>query len=558
MGYHLKLIGKATKGFVVKEGDIVLIGRSSETDFRIADHLVSRKHCRIGLGAEGFWVEDLGSRNGTYLNGKRIKKAPLRKDDILKIGPDKLKVRILSEEEMGAGSVKCRSCGVLYSRDELEDFDYCPQCGDKLLLAAPADEPSIAPSAGDLWDYDKIKGYKILKKLKRGRPETIFLAKREEDNRKVALKILDTSTVKNPKNVQRFLREAEALSKLDHPNIVRVLDISKEGALRYYAMEYVEGISLAERLKREERLEVREAVGIALRVARALDAAFKKGVIHRDINPENIIVGFGGVAKLCDFGLAKNFSREDSGAITGLGEMVGDPRYISQEQLQDPSRVDHRADIYSLGATLFHLLAGRPPFEGRNPLEIIRKMLGSEAEALSDINPDVPDSIERIVKKCLSKNPEDRYQTPAELVRSLEEALVKVCGPKHEAGKTGLSGNFLDTELMEILQFLEFNKKEGVLVIRSGAFEGKIQFRSGLIVGAETAVLEGREAVLELLALPGGSFDFRVTQVKPKDRIGIIPSAVVLDALRIRDEGRKITTKLKKGDTGAIEVDSEM
>jgi serine/threonine-protein kinase len=239
-------------------------------------------------------------------------------------------------------------------------------------------------------------------------------------DRVVAIKILTPALAQNPRYAKRFEREALASSKLNHPNIVSAIDVGEENGLRYLVMEFVPGNNVAQLLAGGP-IEEHKAVGVAIQVARALDHAHRSEIVHRDIKPANILVTADGVAKLGDLGLAKNMEADASQTEEGMA--MGTPFYVSPEQARGERRIDIRSDIYSLGATLYHMVTGRVPFPGPNPAVVMTRHLNDPLEPPDDVNPRLSRGISQIIERMMAKERESRYQTPAELITDLQAWL---------------------------------------------------------------------------------------------------------------------------------------
>lgn len=536
MPFTLKLLGARPVRLRVEEGKVFVIGRSSDADLCLEDKLISRRHCELEL-REGNQLEvrDLGSRNGTCLNGEKIVgKAVARPGDQIKVGSSFILVEGNQEssDSRPVAVPGAPSAAGVESKVMSRPRGQGPTEGGGQRRHV---SESIVPSG----PLPSLPGYEFLKEIGRGKTGRIFKACQLVDRKDVAVKILDVARAGNENAVKRFYREARALQRLDHPNIVRIHEVDKAGAMHYYSMEFVEGVSLAKKL-RDGPIGAREALSIAIQVARALELAHALHVIHRDVSPENILITPAGIAKLFDFGFVKS---GDEGSLTNLGEIVGDLLYSSPEQIRDPRDVDARTDLYALGSTLFHALAGRPPFEGTNYLETLRKVLAMPAPRVKDLVPEVPAKVDEVVAKLLEKDREHRYQTAGEVIRALEDALLDACSPGPPAADKGtFGGGFSGMELVEIVQFLEFTQKDGTLVVSAPPLEGEMRFKGGEIVGASAGHFEGEEAVILLLNAPGGTFRFRA--LASGERIleaglQIKPSVVALSAMRSRDERTK-------------------
>jgi eukaryotic-like serine/threonine-protein kinase len=263
----------------------------------------------------------------------------------------------------------------------------------------------------------------------------VYLAEDRRLMRKVALKILPKHLINETHRLARFEREARAASALNHPAILTIHELGRDGDIYYIAGEYVEGETLRDRMRRE-RMRTGDAVGIAAQIAAALAAAHAAGIVHRDIKPENIMLRPDGFVKVLDFGLAKLMTNEasDSGATiargTDPGTVVGTVHYMSPEQARGHS-IDVRSDIFSLGAVMYEMLTGRPPFEGQTSSHVVVSILERAPAPLTD----VPAELQRIVSKTLEKDPDERYQTSKDLAVDLRHL-------KHELDVSG-SGDLM-------------------------------------------------------------------------------------------------------------------
>ncbi|MBC8496449.1 MAG: protein kinase, partial [Chloroflexi bacterium] len=238
-------------------------------------------------------------------------------------------------------------------------------------------------------------------------------------DRYVAIKVLPQFFARDPNFIQRFRREAKAIAQLDHPNIVPIYSFGEEGDITYIAMRHVKGGTLKQ--QRGQVYGPEEAVRLLLHVARALEYAHQEGVVHRDVKPSNVLMSKRNWPLLTDFGLAK--MAEASTQLTGTGVGVGTPMYMSPEQGQGSKDVDQRTDIYSLGIMLYEMLTGDVPFRADTPMGVVIKHITAPMPMPREVNPDIPEILERIILKATAKDPVDRYQTAEEMVISLERAL---------------------------------------------------------------------------------------------------------------------------------------
>jgi eukaryotic-like serine/threonine-protein kinase len=310
--------------------------------------------------------------------------------------------------------------------------------------AAPAPSRETAPPKtstvgvhDDFVPPKQLAGYEILELLGAGGMGAVYKARQTSLDRTVAIKILPPRVAKNRSFIQRFISEARTVARLNHKNIIAGIDVGDDQGFYYFVMEYVEGESLDKLIEREGRLQEDTALEIMIQMARALDHASKNNLIHRDIKPQNILMDTQGQAKLCDLGLAQTIS-ELAPANTASGEtrgaLLGTPHYLSPEQARDESDLDIRSDLYSLGATFFHMVVGRPPFEGKSPMVLMTKHLTEEPPVPHKLNNALSKSSSELILALLEKNKEDRPQTAAELLEDLERLKR---GEKIKIGSAG-------------------------------------------------------------------------------------------------------------------------
>lgn len=249
---------------------------------------------------------------------------------------------------------------------------------------------------------------------------SVYRARQLSMDRLVAIKVLSEDHAKDREYAERFIREARALAKLSHPNIVTAIDAGEYQGTFFFVMELIEGTPLSEKLEQAKKLPERQTFAIALQVARALEHAHKHGIVHRDIKPDNIIITRDGIAKVCDFGLAK--SKKHDGNTT-TGRVFGTPHYISPEQARGDRDIDIRADIYSLGASLYRMVTGSTVYTGDDAMAIMVKHVTEAVVPAKRRAPELSDGANHIIMKCLQKDRKLRYQTPTELIADLEKYL---------------------------------------------------------------------------------------------------------------------------------------
>jgi len=276
----------------------------------------------------------------------------------------------------------------------------------------------------------QLGGYTLLRKLGEGGMGAVYLAE-DKSKQKFAIKVLSQRLGEDPEFLRRFQREARAAMKLKHENIVSAIALGEELKTYFYVMEYCEGQPLDKLLKHERSFECNLALRMIIQIARGLKHAHDNNIIHRDIKPANIFIsdnpeatlgnnGEPGVARILDLGLAKNISDAEQSFKTATGVIMGTPHYISPEQANSDKAIDGRTDIYSLGATFYHLVTGETPFQADSSPMIILKHLTAQLPSPQDLNPDIPDGIARVIQIMMAKRPEDRYADCGELLADLE------------------------------------------------------------------------------------------------------------------------------------------
>ncbi|HUT35547.1 MAG TPA: family 16 glycoside hydrolase [Planctomycetota bacterium] len=268
----------------------------------------------------------------------------------------------------------------------------------------------------------RIGGFELLATLGKGGMGVVFKARQISMDRIVALKVLPPHLAKNEAYVARFLREARSAAKLNHPNIVQGIDVGVAEGNYYFAMEFVDGTTVKDMIKAKGRLDEKTALNIVGAVARGLDHAAKHGIIHRDIKPDNIMVARDGSVKLADLGLARSTETPDTMTIEGTA--LGTPYYMAPEQVRGEVELDTRADIYALGATLFHMITGDHAFTGPNAGAIMARHLSDPVPSARDKHPDVSRATDDLIQRMMAKDPADRPQTPAELLHEIRDALA--------------------------------------------------------------------------------------------------------------------------------------
>jgi serine/threonine protein kinase/Tfp pilus assembly protein PilF len=346
----------------------------------------------------------------------------------------------------------------------------------------------------------KLGRYEVRSKLGEGGMGEVYLAEDTQLHRKVALKVLPAEAVANQDRMRRFIQEAQAAAALNHPNIAHIYEIGESEGTNFIAMEFVEGLPLNAKVGGRPLL-VSEIVHLGTQLADALNEAHSKGITHRDVKPSNVMITPRGQARLLDFGLAK-FRRSipeeySSDATTQLktaeGIVIGTVVYMSPEQALG-QLVDHRSDIFSLGAVLYEMATGRLPFTGSTATEIIDHIAHSQPDAISRFNYAVPSELERIIRKCLEKDKERRYQSARELLVDLENL-------KRDSTAEGVSSEKVATPRQENVHLRTLTAVALILVVLTGVGIYLLRHRSQPV---ETTTIDSI-AVLPLVNASGGA-----------------------------------------------------
>ncbi|MFT5325407.1 MAG: serine/threonine protein kinase [Planctomycetaceae bacterium] len=308
-----------------------------------------------------------------------------------------------------------------------------PDLGETVVPDQPTDKPvattdgtkNPSPSKDAAKPAKKKKtvqlgDFKLLKKLGQGGMGEVYLANQLSLDRQVALKILSKEMAKKPGFVERFVREARAMAKIDHPNAVKVYAADSDKGLNYVGIEYIDGQSMQDWIDKLETLSVGDSINVILSCADALNHAHELNLIHRDIKPDNILVTKKGVVKVADFGLAKALDDEDM-SMTQSGTGLGTPLYMPPEQARDAKNVDHRTDIYALGCTFYYFLTGRLPFEGGSVLKLIVAKEKGQYPAARSLNSKIPEKLSLMIDKMIQKEAKHRYSSCAEIINDLDQ-----------------------------------------------------------------------------------------------------------------------------------------
>ena len=303
--------------------------------------------------------------------------------------------------------------------------------------ANPAGSRSGADLAGR-----SLGGYRLLRRLGSGAMADVYLAEQASLGRQVAVKVLRLETTRHRGAVERLVQEARAAAALVHGNIVQIHEVACVDGVHFLAEEYVAGPSLKAWLVARGPLDARQGLAVLAQVGSAVARSAQQGIVHRDIKPENLLVTRAGEVKVADFGLARVLASDVD--LTQDGMTLGTPLYMSPEQGQG-SAVDARSDLYSLGATVYHLLAGHPPFTGPTPVSVVMAHIQQPLVPLATLRPDLPAGLCGIVERLLAKTPAERYETPADMLHAVEEVEAALA-PRGRRGESPLVWHEDDAE----------------------------------------------------------------------------------------------------------------
>ncbi len=265
----------------------------------------------------------------------------------------------------------------------------------------------------------QIPGYQLIDKIGEGSMGTVWKARQVSMDRIVAIKVLKPKLANDKVFLSRFLREAHLAAKFNSNHVIQAIDVGQAGTINYFVMEYVEGVTIKDELEKGKIFEEAEAINIALQIARALQAAHRRNLIHRDIKPANVVLTKDGTAKLADLGMARA-TTDEAHIKAEKGLVMGSPYYMAPEQIRGKADVDSRADIYSLGATLYHMVTGRPPYPFPTIEEVLRAHLKGELTPPDHINTRLSAGLGEVVETMMAKSRKKRYPSPDELIVDLE------------------------------------------------------------------------------------------------------------------------------------------
>jgi hypothetical protein len=417
--------------FTFDQHDTFLIGRADTAHLYLPeDRFFSRHHCLLEIAPPRCFLRDLGSTNGTFVNGQRVPEAFLTSGDRIQGGQTVLEVEVQSEQAVTVNGMEAPTL----TRPTMIPVD-CGNCGRREQFEASHVDEKMSFLCEDCREELKrqpqpVPGYEMIKLLGRGGMGCVMLARDEKTGRSVAIKSLLPEVAVTEVSLRRFMREIQVAAALDHPNIVRFLESGTNNGAVYLVSEFVEG-SDAARLADAQggRLPLREALDIVEQSLDALAYAHSKGYIHRDIKESNILVsGTSGnfTAKLTDFGLAKSFTQSGMSGITMAGDMAGTFAYMPPEQIRDFRNVRPTSDIYAIGMTAYSLLAGDTALDlGANGdiAGTVKAIFEGKVIPLRHRVAEVPQQVAEIIERALAKDPANRWQSAAAMRTALMHAV---------------------------------------------------------------------------------------------------------------------------------------
>ena len=421
----------AGKRVEVRVPGALRIGRDESCGLSLADPSVSRDHCRILVAEHEIVVEDAGSRWGLHVNGLPVERGLLRSGDVIRLGDTEVRVQqasavarttIAPSRAVGARRLSTSAEPAADTSSESESRSAMP--GEDISLStAPG---TVAPRVRDL---ESLSGqtyvrYEVGPVEARTRSGVVFRARDVRTNRAVALKVYRPDFLSDDSQTKRFLRAMRTMIPVNHPHLVKLYGAGRSQGICFTAAEFIEGASarqLIQRIGIAGMLDWRKVWRIALHMAEALVFAEEKGIVHRNLQPGNILVReCDQCAKLGDLMLARAIEVRGEERITRRGEIVGDTPFLAPEQVQGDLQLDSRADQYGLGATLYALLTGRPPFQG-SMAEVVQKICHKTPEPITRFHLSVLPQFEGLVLRLLAKRPDDRYASASALRSDLRK-----------------------------------------------------------------------------------------------------------------------------------------
>jgi serine/threonine protein kinase/Tol biopolymer transport system component len=450
-----------------------------------------------------------------------------------------------------------------------------------MLFAAGS---KTSPMATPLPPGTTLGHYEIRGKIGAGGMGEVYLAQDTRLDRKVALKILPADVAAKRERMERFVREAKSAAALNHPNIAHVYEIGESNGIHFIAMEFVDGETLR-RLIHQRKTELKKLLRYMQKVAEGLSKAHSNGIVHRDLKPDNIMVTHDGFAKILDFGLAKLIEPQladpakagNEEQITAIiqqhstpGVVMGTVGYMSPEQARgDVREIDHRSDIFSFGCILFEVATKQKPFVGDSLVKSLHKIIYEPAPAVRDLNPAAPVDLQRIVRRCLAKDPDDRYQTIKDVAIELRELRQDLeSSPRIDSGMTAAAGGVAAAPVTQRITEADapsFEMQTAVLPPRTASTESlhgsQTAASIALIAGSDrrrgTMIFAGAAAILVLIGLSLGVYVFwRATRTAPFTRLRAtrITASGKASNAAISPDGRYIVSVVSDGGLQSLDL----
>jgi eukaryotic-like serine/threonine-protein kinase len=428
MQVNLKVLAGPYKGriFTFNQHDTFLIGRAVDAHLCLPDdRFFSRNHCLLEINPPHSFLRDLGSTNGTFVNGKRVRDAFLKNGDRIQGGATVLVVEVTAAEPHDSNESET------LSRKPVLVMVECLNCGRREQAQASAANERLTFLCEDCRIELKrspqpVPGYDTVKLLGRGGMGCVMLGREQRTGRAVAIKTLLPEFAVSDKAMRRFMREIDVAASLKHRNIVEFIDRGTHNGVVYLVSEFVEGADASKLAEQNGgRLPYQDAISIIAQALDALDYAHKQGYIHRDFKDQNIMVSGSGpqmIAKLTDFGLAKSFTQSGMSGVTMAGEMAGTLAYMPPEQLRNFRDVRPQSDIYAVGMTAYSLLTGSLALDlkrGSSVNDTIRAIFEQPAIPLRQRAPNIPEQLGQVIDRALVKDPSQRWQSAAAMRTAL-------------------------------------------------------------------------------------------------------------------------------------------
>ena len=433
MRVSLRVIAGPHRGrvFTFEQHETFLIGRSESAHFCLPeDRYFSRHHCILEIAPPQCFLRDLGSTNGTFVNGQRVESVYLKNGDKIQGGETILEVEVTSETRIAEQSyssptqatpsivtVQCLNCGVLAdaeaSRPDAKLSYLCEDCREKLMQ-----------------NPQPIPNYQMIRILGQGGMGSVMLACSMKDGRAVAIKTLLPEVAVSEQSLKRFMREIEVAASLQHPHIVSYIEHGTHNGMIYLVSEYVGGMDASKLVKhRGGKLHYMEVVKIIEQTLAALDFAHKLGFVHRDIKEQNILVDGNYPnynSKLTDFGLAKSFKQTGMSGVTMVGDVAGTIAYMPPEQIRDFKDVQPPSDIYAMGMTAYTLLTGRHALDispKAGIAETVKAIFEKPIVPIIIHSTEIPPQIGNVIEKALAKEPDHRWATAGDMREAILRAI---------------------------------------------------------------------------------------------------------------------------------------